>query len=131
MQLTYIYYIPLTFLKPDRYLGMYSPNIFPWKIGITMRYFKVSPRFFFYNLGLLFFGWSVDKVLLCMHNNNNNNIHVCISHELHIFFRTKNAKNSPHLIFYTFHSILMYVEGPNSKVHPFDITYNFFFAAKY
>ena len=21
----------------------------------------------------------------------------------------------------------MYVEGPNSKVHPFDITYNFFF----
>ena len=61
-----------------------------------------------------------------MHNNNNNNIHVCISHELHIFFRTKNAKNSPHLIFYTFHSILMYVEGPNSKVHPFDITYNFF-----
>ena len=45
------------------------------------------------------------------------------------FFRTKIAKNSPHLVFYTFHSILMYV-GPNSKVHPFDITYNYFFCCK-
>ena len=42
------------------------------------------------------------------------------------FFALKMPKTHHTSFFYTFHSILMYVEGPNSKVHPFDITYNFF-----